>query len=415
MAVTYIKSVVVAHWDGDGADYVDDETFVHFWLDLDDQGDEAEAIAALPDILATLDRQELDWDDGVFLGSTGVLSIPIPGSLMIGVRSSTTGVAPLQYLDALCANLTQRGWSGQLRVHHEADRPWVPYDPSPRSRPCSDLLPGVTQPQSREFLGKNDRTSQPSWPGWQWSGSTRLRDHSSHFSEVSWRPTSLQAFELLKLELDTTADIGAELGRLVGVPRNEHEGLVPGSRVGRTAVLRDGYLTLTDNDPTGDLADRLSNHVAVLASAPPEARYGLTTGTVGHGRSPGAVYGERLEMRGQRVDGSPHQRNGYSSGVPDAYFAQRFPTDMLVNSSAQLDEWRRQDLDNGMTLLTSLTPSSWFTSPPAPDDPRSGWMRHDADVNVLGHARDALGDFDPTHQWDRLSSAARRIRCAQGS
>lgn len=393
MAVTYTKSVVVAHWDGDGADYVDDETFVHFWLDLDEEGYEAEAIAALPDMLTTLDRQELDWDDGVLLGSTGLLSIPIPGSLMIGVRSSTPGVAPLQYLDALCANLTQRGWSGQLRVHHEADRPWVPYGPEPTittmlgfvapSAPASE--PG------RSWQERPNLTAELARLAVEWIDAAQ--GPLVYFSEVSWRPTSLQAFELLKLELDTTADVGAELGRLVGVPRNEHEGLVPGSRVGRTAVLSDGYLTLTDNYPIGDLADRLSNHVAVLASAPPEARYGLTTGTVGHGRPPGAVYGERPEMRGQRVNGSPHQRNGYSPGLPDAYFAQLFPTDMLANSSAQLDEWRRQDLDNGMTLLTSLTPSSWFTSQPAPDDPRSGWMRHDADVHVLGHARDALGDL----------------------
>ena len=393
MAVTYIKPVVVAHWDGDGADYVDDETFVHFWLDLDDQGDEAEAVAALPDILATLDRQELDWDDGVFLGSTGVLSIPIPGSLMIGVRSSTTGVAPLQYLDALCAILTQRGWNGQLRVHHEADRPWVPYGPEPT---ITTML---------GFVAPRDPPSEPR-VSWQErlglaAGLARLAvewvDAAEgplvYFSDVSWQPTSLLAFELLKIQLETSSDSGVELGRLVGVPRDDQGGLVPGSRIGRTAVLRDGYLTLTDNDPSGDLEDRLSNHVAVLASAPPEARYGLTTGTVGHGRAPGSVYGERPEMRGQRVNGSPHQRDGYSSGLPDAYFAQLFPTDLLDNSSAELDEWRRQDLDGGMTLLTSLTPGSWFTSQPAPDDPRSGWMRHDADVNVLGHARRALRDL----------------------
>ncbi len=396
MAVDFDRGSLRAHWAGNGVSAIDEETTVHLRVALRGTGaDDVEGVATVIEaLLAELNGLHLDWDDEVEVGSYGLLSIPLPSSWVIGVRSPTWGEVPDMYLEAFCAALTRRGWSGRLDLHREAARVWVPHGPEAT----------ITTMLGYERGGPPaDPWSSP-WVIWQ--DVPELRTHLAgvaldwidttdapltYISDVSWQPTREQALELLDVQLRQGRDRSIEVGRLAG--DSDGSALRPGTRTGRTAVFSDGYLVLTENDQHRSLADRLADHHAVLAQHSRQALYGLTTGTVGHTNSAKSVYGHRAPLRFQEVTEVPHQRPGYGRGLPDIYFAQAVSTGLLDSTPIEPSKWRREDLPFGLTLLTARQPDPWFTSQPAPGSDAGTQTYLDASAEVLADARASLGEL----------------------
>ncbi|MCW2835121.1 MAG: hypothetical protein JWN68_3074 [Nocardioides sp.] len=400
MTVTYNRAVLTSHWAGDGGvNAIDDQTTVHLWIDLLDAPAEPDVAAALDRVLRELNDRRLDWDDEFEQGSQGRVSIPLADTLAIGVCGTTWGVAPTEYLDGLCEALTALSWSGRLRLHVEARRVWVPYGPEPTITtmlgyglaPCPNgqgSSPCVwrDQPALRSFLADL---------ALEWVNAAQ--GPLTYIGDAQWQPTSRQARDLLDIQLGEPSPSGIELGRLIGDrPDRQQDGHFENltGRTGRTAVFAMGYLTLTENDAGRTLTERLADHHSLLTRRSHPPRYGLTTGTIGHGRLGAmAVHGERLSLRGERVYEVPHQRPGHTDGLPDAYYAQLFDSRMLDRSGADLGLWNREDFSEGHVVLSAAAPEPWFAVQPAPNDPRPHWITHDAEPSTLADARAGLGSL----------------------
>lgn len=402
MAVTFDRAELTAHWAGNGFEGIDDQDTVPLWLRLTERADTDDVADVLVHLLKVLDESKLDWHDEYRDASFGYVAVPLSGREMIGLRSPEWGVAPLEYLDAICDALSARGWTGQLLLHEKAARVWVPYGPEPTITTMLGygLIPDGGDPHISWPVWRDqpDLTAHLADTALAWidaaSGPLTYISGSDWSNGVDWNPTTEQARALLQVELEYPAGFGIEIGRLQDDPHPEWPGrLRRGTRVGRTAVFEEGHLTLTENDPSRSLEARLADHRAVLGDHNPQVRYGITTGTVGHGRlGPKSVYGERLHLRGQDVSHVPHQCAEHTPGLPDAYFMQLIDSSLLTQTEADLAEWDREDHD-GMTLLAAADPGRWFTLIPEPNDPRPDWKRHDADAHRLNVARASLGQL----------------------
>lgn len=144
---------------------------------------------------------------------------------------------------------------------------------------------------------------------------------------------------------------------------------------------------LTENDPNHSLEHRLAIHHDVLTSRSGGATYALTRATVGH--APAAtIYGIEKE----RVTGIPHvpprQHPDHTPGLPDAYYAQLFPTDWLSRPWDPA-QWIREDLPDGRTLLTAREAKDWFVERPD-ERGRDGWTEYEPTAAAHAAARASL-------------------------
>ncbi|MDT0188554.1 hypothetical protein Q9S36_51040, partial [Microbacterium sp. ARD31] len=390
VALTYDRAEVAKYWAGDGFE-APGESWVLYWLNLTDSGGDFDPSAILSDLVLELNSRALDWSEESDEGSQGELSIDLRGNELIGLHCPLWAQAPLEYLDAFCAALTNRGWQGHLTRHEEPPRIWVPYGPEPTITTMLGygVVPDPNEPHRGADLWQVQTELIPSIVeiALDWidaAGPAPI----TYWSGISWQPTRVQARELLQRRLRRRG--GVELGRVASERQQdlEHRRV---QRTGRTAVFDQGHLMLTENDRGRSLQERLADHHEVLLRGAKDARYGLTRGTIGHA-PPGTVYG----FKGEWVAGwgppllLPPQRSGHSPGLPDAYYAQLFETSLLDGTTLDPAAWVRKDLSTGLTIITARDDESWFALQPAADARGPNSVVHGPTQVTLAAARTSL-------------------------
>ncbi len=351
------------------------------------------------DVVARLNLARLDWDNEYGEGSSAEVVVPLDSSCAIGIRGSSWGGAPTEYLDAFCDALKARGvGDGRLTRHAEPELDWIPYGPEPTITTVLGYgqLPNIDPPH-RPWDIWHDQPSMVAHlvdlaVNWVDAGKGVL----TYSGEMVWHPTVQQLRNLLAADLSRHLPVPIQTGRLAGSrPPQDTDGVRTGSegRTGRTAVFARGYLILTENDQNRTLNQRLSDHQSALSDGSVHAAYGFTTGTIGHGlNDPKMVMSERPEFWDQTVRSVPHQRPGYTAGLPDAYYSQLFDA-ALLPSARDLSSWLDQPAARHQVVLTAQEPAPWFTIQPAPYDRRPGWTRNDADPATLAAARASFGEM----------------------
>lgn len=390
MAVTFDRAQLVEFWSSDEADsLIGEDGPIYYWLNLADTGSE-DVLPAFRAVVDDLNGRGLDWSELAGEGSAGEVAIAARGLEMLGVYAPED--APVAYLDAFCEELTRRRWTGHLTRFDQPDYPW---------------RPTASDPTISTMLGYGTVAHLSGMPAgglgainvWQVNRELLVRvvDLALDWLDAApyplcydesftWNPTRQQARDVL-LAQPPTAITRRALSRL-SESQIGHPDLPPAAsgRSGRTAVFARGHLLLTDHDFGVPLDDRLAEHHRLLTTRSDGAYFGLTRATVGH--DPTTIYGIEDERRIGPPHIPPRQHPGHTPGLPDAYYAQLFPTQWLTQTWDPAP-WIREDLPDGRTVLTARDASDWFATRPEAHG-GEGWVDHGPTGATRDAARDSL-------------------------